>query len=296
MWVFLALAAALFFALVHIIDEYCVEMIFEYPWLGVITSALASLVILVPLPFIVPFTGWEWPSTLVIITAVFAGILIQISQLLYFNALANTNAGIVAAYWNMIPAMLPMLSFIFLNKVLTPNQYFGIIILIFASNIMLLSDHNYETRTKAFLLMLGASLIQAISYLLQDFVYENSTYIVGFVSFTMGIICVGILPLALPKIRNVLTQSSNRLLSATKIFLAVEILNLIALAFAQKSIQEGSPSLVAAVETTIPGFTFLISVLCIPFFSMSYDKEIFSDLGRKLSALSMMIVGVYMVS
>lgn len=296
MWVFLALAAALFFALVHIIDEYCVEMIFEYPWIGVITSALASIVILVPLPFIVPFTGWEWPPIIIILTAIFAGILIQVSQLLYFNALANTNAGIVAAYWNMIPAMLPMLSYVFLNKVLSPNQYFGIVILIFASNIMLLSDHNYGTRTKAFLLMLGASLIQAISYLFQDFVYENSTYIVGFVSFTIGIISVGLLPLIIPKIRKVLSRSSNKLLVATKIFLSVEILNLIALAFAQKSIQEGSPSLVAAVETTIPGFTFLISILCIPFFSMRYDEKIFSNLGRKISALSMMIIGVYMVS
>ncbi len=296
MWVFLALAAALFFALVHIIDEYCVDEIFAYPWLGVITSALASLVVFIPLPFIVPFTGWEWPKISILIIALFAGILIQISQLLYFNALAKTNAGIVAAYWNMIPAMLPILSYVFLNKILSPNQYSGIVLLIFASNIMLLSDHNIETRASAFLLMTGASLLQSISYLLQDYIYENTSYIVGFVFFTIGIISVGILPLGIPYIRGKFFQSAHRLAGVIRVFLIVEILNLIALAFAQKSIEQGSPALVAAVETTIPGFTFLIGIMCLPFLKMSYDKNIVCNLGRKLSALSIMIVGVYMVS
>src|SRR3989338_7051364 len=205
MWVLYALTAAVFFAVVHLLDEYCIDEIFEKPWIGVITSALASLVVLIPLPFILPFVGWQWPTYSILLLAISAGALIQVSQLLYFNALANTNAGIVAAYWNIIPAILPILSYFIFGRIFTPNQYIGIVILIFSSN-------------------------------------------------------------------------------------------LIALAFAQKSIKEGSPSLVAAVETTMPGFTFLIALIVFSIFKIKYDTKIFMNIWKKYMALIVMIIGVYLVS
>ncbi|OGJ63705.1 hypothetical protein A3C37_02910 [Candidatus Peribacteria bacterium RIFCSPHIGHO2_02_FULL_53_20] len=296
MWVFLALAAAVCFAVVHLLDEYCIDEIFERPWIGVITSAVASLVVIAPLPFVLPIIGWEWPSNSIMLLAIGAGILIQISQLLYFNALANTNAGIVAAYWNIIPAILPILSFSIFGNILTPYQYIGIVILIFASNMMLLSDHNLETRTSAFIFMVGASLLQAISYLIQDFVYENTQYVTGFTLLTCGIILVGVIPLIFTKVRSVLAIRSGLLNSSFKLFICIEIINLAALAFAQKSIQEGIPSLVAAVETTMPGFTFIIGLLIVSFFKVKYDTQVFLNLWKKYLALSMMILGVYLVS
>lgn len=296
MWIILALAASICFALVHVLDEYCVEEIFEKAWFGTITSALASLVIFLPLPLILPFTGWSWPSFQIIAISIFAGILIQMSQLLYFNALSKTNAGTVAAYWNLIPAILPILSFFILNRVLTPYQYTGIVILILASNVMLLADHNFETRISAFFLMVGASILQAVSYLLQDFVFENTGYLEGFILFTFGIILVGTLPLACPPVLRAFRKGERKMSKVINLFVGIEIINLIALAFAQKSLQIGIPSLVASVETTIPGFTFLITLGAISFFQMRLDENATSNLLKKITALALMAVGVYFVS
>ena len=266
------------------------------PWIGVVTSALASFVVVLPLPFILPLIGWEWPSASILLLAIFAGILIQLSQLLYFNALANTNAGIVAAYWNIIPAILPILSYFILGSILTPNQYIGIVILIFASNLMLLSDHNLETRASAFYCMLGASLLQAVSYLIQDHVYSETQFVVGFSLLTFGIIIIGVSPLIFTRVRTTMGIRGNLLNSSIRLFVLIEIINLIALAFAQKSIQEGTPSLVAAVETTMPGFTFLIALIVVSIYKIKYDTKIFDNLWKKYVALLTMILGVYLVS
>ena len=116
---------------------------------------------------------------------------------------------------------------------------------------MLLSDHNLETRTSAFIFMVGASLLQAISYLIQDFVYENTQYVTGFTLLTCGIILVGVIPLIFTKVRSVLAIRSGLLNSSFKLFICIEIINLAALAFAQKSIQEGIPS-AAAIKLLHP--------------------------------------------
>ena len=72
----------------------------------------------------------------------------------------------------------------------------------------------------------------------------------------------------------------NLLNSSIRLFVLIEIINLIALAFAQKSIQEGTPSLVAAVETTMPGFTFLIALIVVSIYKIKYDTKIFDNLWK----------------
>ena len=107
MWLVFALMAPFFFAVVHVLDSYCVSDIFEKPWVGGLTSSLATVVvILMAMPFVLPFIEWSLPPSKIILLALLAGGLIQASQFLYFQALSYSEAGIVAAYWNMIPAIL----------------------------------------------------------------------------------------------------------------------------------------------------------------------------------------------
>lgn len=296
MWVFLALAAAVCFAVVFLLDEYCVDEVFHAPWIGVVTSAIASLIVFAPLPFILPLLNWNLPSLSICLIAILAGILIQISQFLYFYALANTNAGIVATYLNINSAILPVISYFIFGSILTPQQYIGIILLIVASNTMLIADHNLNTRVSALLLTFGVSILQAVSYLVQDYIYSNTSFIIGFSLITFGLTIPGIAAIFFRPVRVAFSYEKVWLPSLIKFFLFIELINLFALAFTQKSIQVSSPSLVSAIETTIPGFTFVFSLMAITLFRIKYDKMTFSNIGKKLSALSLMIVGVYLVS
>ena len=61
MWLFYALLGPPFWALVHILDSHCVGEVFDRPWVGIVTSSLATAVIVLFLPFILPVDDWLFP-------------------------------------------------------------------------------------------------------------------------------------------------------------------------------------------------------------------------------------------
>lgn len=296
MWIYFALMTPFFWALVHLADSHCVEEIFEKPWMGVVTSALASMVIYLAIPIFLPFISVETPPLSILFLAFLAGSLIQISQAFYFQSLSYTEAGIVAAYWNMTPAFLPLFSYFFFKEILNIPEYIGIGILIFSSVSLCLLDSNFKTRWNSFFLMLLASLLQVIALLLEDKVFEQTTYLIGFYAITSGLIFTGALPLLFKKVRETFRKNAHRVKPAVKIFLIVEIFNLCALATSQKAIDLGNPSLVAAVETSVPAYTFILSLILLGFSSRFGDIETWKKLPLKLTFVATMIVGVYLVS
>lgn len=195
MWLVFSLFAPFFFAVVHVMDSYCVEDVFEKPWMGMITSAIASVIVFLPLPYILPFLNWSFPGWHIVIAAFASGALIQLSQGLYFQSMSYSEAGIIAAYWNMIPALIVILSLVFFGNTLSIYEYIGIAILVIASTYILLADENFEFRIKAFLMMLCASLMQSMTYLVLDAVYKTISFGHAFIYVTAGIVCAGLSPL-----------------------------------------------------------------------------------------------------
>jgi len=297
MWLIFALIAPLFFGIVHVMDSYCVEDIFERPWLGMVTSAFTSLVVYLALPFFLPLVTWYMPPWQIIAMALAAGALIQFSQFLYFQSLSYSEAGIIAAYWNMIPAILIVLSFVLFGHVLTPTQYFGIAILVAASTYMILLDHNFEYRLLSFFLMLIASFMQACAYLLLDATYEVIPYLQTFYIMITGLILTGFAPLLFAQAQKTFQRELPKLLPLVRFFVWIEVANLLALASAQKALSLGDPSIVASVETTIPAFTFMISLGLLYTAAHTYgDQQSRIRLPWKLCAVGMMCLGVWMVS
>lgn len=298
MWLFYALMAPFFFSITHILDSFCVEDIFERPWMGMVTSAMASIIVFIPLPYIIPFLNWESPTWQIIGLALIAGALIQGSHYLYFQSLSFSEAGIVAAYWNLIPVFVPILSFLIFRDILNITQYIGITILIVASTYMLLIDHNSRAGKTAFLLMVLASFLQACAYILLDYVYKFIPFFQGYIIMLISLILVGITPLLFPSIQSIFKQSFSRLKKASKIIITIEGFYLLALASAQKAISIGDPALVAAVETTIPAFTLIISVLLLGHIRTAKygDPKSEHHLQIKLTLISAMCIGVWFVS
>ena len=297
MWLAFALLAPLFFAAVHTIDAYCVEELLNKPWMGAITSSIATIVVIfVPLPYLLPFIEFDIPSTHILLLGLTAGLLIQLSQILYFQSLSYSEAGIVAAYWNMIPAILPALSFVLFGHVLATQQYIGIALLIFASTCMLILDSTLRSRIHTFLLMLAACLFQALAYLAQDAVFEEINFFSGFHLLSIGLIAGGLLPLAFQHVRREIYSNRKKILLAGKLFVLVEFINVIALICAQRAISLGDPSLVAAIETTIPAFTFINALLLLAYTKTLGDPRTKHKIHWKFGCIALMAIGVFLVS
>lgn len=297
MWLFFALLTPLFWAMVHVMDARCVDAIFEKPWMGAVTGAVASIVIFIPLPFLLLFyTDWVVPDVHVILLTLAAGALIQLSQVFYFQSLAYSESGIVAAYWNMVPTMLPFMSFLILGTIFPPGKYIGITILIIASIGMCLVDSNLKARWRSFFLMCVASVFQVVVFLIEDYVYATIPFLTGFYLITAGLILTGIVPLVSPPIFSLFRRNFTVLRSSVAIFVGVEIINLCALFTSQKAVDLGDPPLVAAVESTIPAYTFLFSFILLIFLPAFGDPVTRKHIIAKMLLVCMMVVGVYFVA
>ena len=277
-------------------DSFCVGDVFEKPWMGMVTSALASLIVFAPLPYILPFVEWQWPEWQIIVMAISAGALIQLSQGLYFKALGNSEAGIVASYWSLVPAMVPIASFVVFGEHLSLITYVGITILIVSSIGFCKVDTNLKGRLDSLVYMIGASLMQTAMFLLEEIVFISVPYFVGFLFITAGIVITGSSFLIIPQNRILFKRNMPKLSSIAKLFVVIEVINLTALAFSQRAVDLGIPSLVAGVESTIPAYTFLISAILYVINHKFGDKLALKNIAKKFTLIGVMVIGVILIA
>jgi len=264
--------------------------------MGVITSSLASVVVLIALPFALPLVEWKLPPWNIVGLALLAGALIQLSQAFYFSALEYSEAGIVAAYWNMTPTILPVASYLIVGTVLGHWHFLGIGILVVASTCLCIMDTNLRSRWRSYWLMLAAAIVQVAVFLIEKHLFEEGTFYVGFSLITVGIILSGSAPLLAPRVQEAFRRNLPALRPAIGLIVVIEVANLIALLMSQRAIDLGMPSLVAAVEATIPAWTFGLSIFLGAIITTTADAQIRQRLFLKLVLVSVMAFGVYLVS
>lgn len=295
MWLFYALLGPPFWALVHILDSHCVGNVFDRPWMGVITSSLATATIFLIVLCVFPFTGYDLqlPDLQIIVLAMAAGGLIQLGQTFYFKALEKTEAGIVAAYGNFTPTLLPIASYFLLGDVLEFWHYISIGVLVIASICFCLIDISRKGKCDSVFLMLITCALQVSAILIEKYVFEQGAFLAGFMFIIIGVVLSGVLPvLIIPNIRKAFVQNVPKLKPLAPVFVGIEMANLIALYLSQKAIDLGSPTLSAAMETTVPGYTFLLTMLLLSLKHRFGNQEARYKIGTKLVLVGIMTAGV----
>ena len=172
----------------------------------------------------------------------------------------------------------------------------GIALLVVSSVCFCLLDTNARGRWQSFFLMLAASLIQVAALLIEKRVFDGGAFFMGFLLITVGIIVTGAAPLLIPSVRAAFIGNMATLRPAIPMIVGIEIANLIALLMSQRAISLGDPSLVAAVESSIPAYTFVLAVLLLAMTKRFGDDEARHWLPFKLALVVVMAVGVWRVS
>lgn len=295
-WLVFALISPLFFGIVHVFDAYCVDEIFEQPWMGAVTSGLSMLVLCPVLALGLGFVSLTPMSVGAISWCALAGVVFMVGHIAYFQALAFSESGIVSAYWDMIPLFLLPLGYIIFDERLTTIQYVGCVVLVFASVNFCLLDGHLETRLQAFLLMIFGAICYSGYFLIQKYLFDRYPVYQTFIAITFFMGIAGLLPLMLPKNRQMFRQNRKVLSEKFGLLLGLETVNLVGVATGQYAVSYGSPSLVAAVDSTIAAYTFLISMSLYAVFGKYGEAEAKENLPRKLLLVAVMAVGVWLVS
>lgn len=294
MWLFFALLFPFLFAVVCVLDAYCVEKVFDRPWMGAITSSLASLLALLVTPLVL--ANWQTPSWQIVALALLAGTLIQLSQALYFQALAYSEAGIVAAYINLVPVILPIVSYALFGQAFGVWTYFGIVLNIVAAVSMCLIDSNFEARWKSFFMMLAMCFTYAGGVMLEKHIFDHVPVLEGFLFITIGIILSGSLPLLLPNVRRIFRANMAVLKPAIATLLLIEAINLLAIYGRHQALSRGDVSLTEAIATVQPAWTFLLSFAFLFIAPQLGDPLARNKLERKLLLVAVMVIGVKLIS
>jgi uncharacterized membrane protein len=291
MWIQYALFSSFLWAIVHILDEHCVDHIFSKPWLGVITSSGISAGIFLLVPFLhIPIVIPQWD---VLLVCLFTGAIIQLSQVYYFRALDSSDSGTVSAYWNLTPTFLPVISYWLFGYLITGNNYIGIALLLIAS-IGLCTIDKFESKWDTLYLMSIAASIQTGVVLLEKYIFDRSDFFGAFLSITVGIFITGLFSLGLRMVRVSLVKDLPKIKTALPIFIIIELINWAALYTGQSAVKMGVPSLVSAIEASIPAFAFGISLL-IAMLTHKVDLETKRKLPVKWAMVGLMMVGVWLI-
>jgi uncharacterized membrane protein len=299
MWIYYALFSSFLWAIVHVLDEHCVDKIFSKPWLGVVTSSgiSAGIFLLVPLlnvPIVIP------PGYLLAICLV-TGATIQLSQYFYFRALDCSDSGTVSAYWNLTPIFLLGISYWLFGYFVTANNYVGIALLIIAS-IGLCAIDKFSNRWQTLYLMSIASGLLTLVMTIEKYIFERTDFFGAFLSITAGMIISGLACLSLPEVRATFRQDLPKIQQALPIFIAIELLNLVALYTGQLAVKLGVPVLVSAIEASTPAYAFGLSLI-IEIVQRRIDspmerlrqREARQRLPLKWGFVGLMIMGVWLL-
>jgi uncharacterized membrane protein/uncharacterized membrane protein (DUF373 family) len=291
MWIQYALFSSFLWAIVHILDEHCVDNIFSKPWLGVITSSgiSAGIFLLVPflnMPIIIP--RWD-----VLLICLFTGAVIQLSQVYYFRALDCSDSGTVSAYWNLTPTFLPVISYWLFGYIITGNNYIGIGLLLVALIGLCVID-KFESKWDTLYLMSIAASLQTGVVLLEKYIFDRSQFFGAFLSISMAIVMTGLFSLGMKEVRVSLVKDLPKIKKALPIFIIIELINWVALYTGQSAVKMGVPSLVSAIEASIPAFAFGIS-LTIAMLHHQVEVETKRKLPIKWMMVGLMMIGVWLI-
>jgi uncharacterized membrane protein len=291
MWIQYALFSSFLWAVVHILDEHCVDNIFSKPWLGVITSSgiSAGIFLLVPFlnqPIILP--NWD-----IMLICMCTGAIVQLSQVYYFRALDFSDSGTVSAYWNLTPTFLPVISYWLFGYIITGNNYIGIGLLLIASIGLCLID-KFESKWDTLYLMSIAASLQTGVVLLEKYIFDRSQFFGAFLTISMAIVVTGLLSLGMREVRVSLVKDLPKIKKALPVFIIIELINWAALYTGQTAVKMGIPSLVSAIEASIPAFAFGIS-LTIAMLHRKVDAETKRKLPIKWMMVGLMMIGVWLI-
>jgi uncharacterized membrane protein len=291
MWIQYALFSSFLWAIVTVLDEHCVDHIFSKPWLGVITSSGISAGIFLLVPFLnMPIVIPQWDILLI---CIFTGAVIQLSQVYYFRALDSSDSGTVSAYWNLTPTFLPVISYWLFGYIITGNNYIGIGLLLVAS-IGLCAIDKFESKWDTLYLMSIAASLQTGVVLLEKYIFDRSQFFGAFLTVSMSICLTGLFSLGMKEVRISLVKDLPKIKKALPVFIIIELVNWVALYTGQTAVKMGVPSLVSAIEASIPAFAFAIS-LTVMGLSRKIDAETRKKLPMKWAMVGLMMTGVWLI-
>lgn len=308
LWLPLAFVAPLLWALVSVLDLYLVHGLYQDEWDGTLISGAFQL-----FPWLLVLLGllhFTVPPTEAILFALAGGGMFLASFFFYFRALfRHADSPLIHVLWNVSVLVVPVLAWAWSNERLLPVHYVGIALAFIGSS--LFAARNGLLRL-GFLRVAGtmvwAVLLLSSSMVLQKeaYRYAGNQFLDVYLIFSLGVVGAAT---ALAALKPKTTAARIRRFAGFKaryiaLLVFAEGVSFAGTVFSQRAIDlSPSPSFVAAIESFVPVFVMLLSLVLAGVFarlgreqaSMMFRNQM---LGwqQKLMAISLMSSGIYCIA
>lgn len=282
-WLFVAFLAPALWAVSNLIDVYFVESIYTDEYDGAIISGLFQI-----LPWILVLLGvWRFEFHLEGSGQLFVGgVLFLFALFFYFRSLFSKNdVALAQLLWNITAPLTLLLGWLFYHETLSSSQYFGFFLVLFgAFSLGFKSSFRSSEVWSLAKSMSFAIIFLSVSMLLSDKGYaaNSGSFFDNYLIFALGNFCAALCLVAI-KMRegkSRLRYIASLSLKYFAVFFFAELIALFGYIFSQRAIDLApSAALVAAVESLIPVFIMLLSLLLLVFF---YCFQRGSVLTRKI--------------
>lgn len=308
LWLPMAFAAPLLWALVSVLDLYFVHGLYRDEWDGTLISGAFQVLpwLLVPLG-ILRFTA---PPTEAMLFALAGGGMFLASFFFYFRALFRyADSPLIHVLWNVSVLVVPVLAWAWSDERLLPVHYLGIALAflgssLFAARAGLLRQGFLRVAWT----MVWAVLLLSASMVLQKEAYRHASnqFLDVYLIFSLGVVAAAT---ALAALKPKTTVARIRRFAGFEtryivLLVFAEGVSFIGTVFSQRAIDlSPSPSFVAAIESSVPVFVMLLSLLLASLFTR-FGSERASTMFRnqmlgwqeKLVAISLMSTGIYCIA
>ncbi len=296
-WFWLSLLSAAFYAASTIVDKINFKHHFKDSMnIFILRGFVGIIFLLVVLPV---FKINLSITTEVLYLSVLAGFCYFLAELFYCRALFIEDSSTIAGMIQLTPVFVAIISFFILNERFEAYQYIGVILLTLGSTGISLRGNFDSLKISSVLkLIIPAAVLYAIFMILLEYLVRLENYITVFF-FSMFFFCLFSLTLCFVRFYrqhtfDLLKQNPAKPLA---LFALVNLLIFGGGIFSTQALSTGDVTLVSALSSTFPLFVLLFSILFSVFLPIVLIEDITkSTIAKKLSFISMIILGAYLIS
>jgi len=290
-WITFAVAAALVWAVVNIIDKYILTR-WAHPALVVLVLGVVGLA---TSGLIYVFRGFSSLDFTHIGIALIAGAVYALASILYFTAAQREEISRVAPLFHLAPLFVAFLAAIFLGEVFGPYLYLGIILLFAGS--ALLTSRGISLRPGAHLWPMVASAVSfAVHLVLIKYLLNSTDYwtVLGYARIGTFLALV---PVAVLNRDSLISFARRHGALPAGIIACNEALNMVGVVFYYSAASMGFITLVEALTTVQSFFVLIIaSALSIWYPKFLVEEASARTVARKAAAIGLLVVGALLVT
>jgi drug/metabolite transporter (DMT)-like permease len=293
-WVLVTIIAYFLNAVAVVVDKFLLSKKIPNPAVYAFFIATLSLGALILIPF-----GFHWYSITQIIIAIVAGILFTFALLYMFKALASNEASRITPFMGGLqPIFIFLLALIFLGETLGVQQLAAFAIIIAGTVLVSLQKNSKPSNRKAYVYAAAATILFAISYTINKYVFVQQDFISGFVWTRVGSF-LGAMMLLISSInrRDIKAEIKAPKKDAGALFLVGQFAGAISFIMVNYAIAISSS---VALVNALQGLQYIFLLVIVFSLSWKYPKLLEekmtpSTIVKKIIATLLIIGGLYLL-